>query len=176
MPDGHLVPGAIEPCPACGGSGFLAGGLEVCACRIARERHALLVSAALPEGDGPLPVDAAAWFARFRPEDGWPWLTVADADAGVAGALARLILAIGVEVATIEVAAPERDAVRGRIVACFGIERLGVARAARLVDRCVADGRTLVATTSLDPAAPDGLGAAIGERALLALWEHGVVC
>ncbi|MBK9367069.1 MAG: hypothetical protein IPN01_12240 [Deltaproteobacteria bacterium] len=170
----------IRSCPKCAGSGFLAGGLELCACRIAADRVALLRAARLPTllPEGPLPAGAQAWFDRVRPEDGWPWLTVAGPHAGaVVAAVARLITGVGVPTRVIPATMTPDETPLQRLVLCVGAEGLGSIKARRLLKRCADEGRILVLTCETPPLAVvgPGLEASLGEEVALTLWERGEV-
>lgn len=173
--------GCVGPCPTCGGSGFLHGGLKVCRCRVAGERIALLAAAGLPVplGADPASPALAAWFATYRPEVGRRWLLACGAvDGAVVRALAWLVTGIGVPVDVLVPGAPAAGWARWRrIVACFDLGALGPERAGRLVDHCAREGLTLVATADIAPFPPTGPGleTRIGERVAVALFEHGEV-
>jgi hypothetical protein len=158
----------------------LAGGLELCACRVAADRVALLRAAGLPRllPGGRLPTAAQAWFARVRPEDGWPWLTVSGPFAGaVVTAVARLITGVGVPTRAVPATTHPDETPLARLVLCVGAEGLGPVEASRLLKRCVDEGRILVLTCDAPPLAAEGPGleASIGEEAALTLWERGEV-
>ncbi len=170
----------VGGCPRCAGGGFLAGGLELCACRIAADRVALLRAAGLPSltPSGPLPAGAQAWFDRARPEDGWPWLTVAGPHAGaVVTAVARLITGVGVPTRVVPATATQDVAPLQRLVLCVGAEGLGPVEARRLLRRCADEGRILVLSCETAPFAAEGPGleASLGEEVALTLWERGEV-
>ncbi|MCK6523291.1 hypothetical protein L6R49_17895 [Myxococcota bacterium] len=170
----------VGTCPRCAGAGFLAGGLELCACRVATDRVALLRAAALPRlvATGPLPGAAQAWFERFRPEDGWPWLTVAGPYAGaVVAAVARLITGVGVPTRVVPASPVPDTAPLQRLVLCVGAEGLGPVEARRLLRRCAEEGRVLVLSCEAPPLAADGPGLerSLGEDVALELWERGEV-
>lgn len=167
-------------CPQCAGSGFLAGGLELCACRVAADRVALLRAAGLPTllPEGPLPAGAQAWFDRVRPEDGWPWLTVAGPYAGaVVAAVAWLITGVGVPARAVPTTTALDETPLQRLVLCVGAEGLGPVAARRLLRRCADEGRILVLTCETPPFSAEGPGleARLGEEVALTLWERGEV-
>ena len=158
----------------------MAGGLELCACRIAADRVALLRAACLPTlaPGGPLPAGAQAWFDRVRPEDGWPWLTVAGPYAGaVVMAVARLITGVGVLTRAVPATTAPDETPLQRLVLCVGAEGLGPVEARRLLRRCAEEGRILVLTCETPPLAAEGPGleARLGEEVALTLWERGEV-
>jgi hypothetical protein len=158
----------------------LAGGLELCACRVAADRVALLRAADLPRGlpEGPLPAGAKVWFDRVRPEDGWPWLTVVGPHAGaVVTAVARLITGVGVPTRVVLATTIPDGAPLQRLVLCLRAEGLGPVEARRLLTRCAAEGRILVLTCDAPPLAAEGPGleASLGEEVALTLWERGEV-
>jgi hypothetical protein len=158
----------------------LAGGLELCACRVAADRVALLRAAGLPPllPEGPLPAGAQTWFDQARPEDGWPWLTVAGPYAGaVVAAVARLITGVGVPTRVVPATtAPDLSPLQ-RLVLCVGAEGLGPVEARRLLKRCADEGRVLVLSCEAPPLPAEGPGLedSLGEDVALTLWERGVV-
>lgn len=159
-----------------------AGGLELCGCRISRERAALLEGAGLPRpagGELPAPAELAAWFARYRPEPDWPWLLATDRlERAVIVGLAQLVTGAGIPVDTVTPGVQTGQLVRlRRVVACVGLEGLGVDAAEELVAHCERGSLTLVATAARVPFPLEGGGLEqrVGERAALALVEHGIV-
>lgn len=170
----------VGPCVPCGDSGFQAGGLEYCRCRVGRERVALLEGAELPDLAvmGDLPAEAEAWFARYRPEDGFPWLTLVGWDPGATvQALAGLVTGIGAPVTRIQPADPRGDTRPfQRIVACLQAEAVGEDRVRRILGRCQAEDRTLVLACGARPGARRVEDAfPLGESMLYDLWEKGTL-
>lgn len=161
--------GCVQPCPRCNDSGVVGAGVTRCVCWVARERIALLNRSGLPSAAAAPPDACGGWFARYRPEDGWPWLLACRVpDAVVAGALAQLILEIGAPVAVVQ---PEGPLPLVRILAAFRLQRWRPAQAERLTAHCEASGLTLVATADAVPLE----GLSVGEAAGLSLWENGAV-
>ncbi|MCB9546086.1 MAG: hypothetical protein H6706_09560 [Myxococcales bacterium] len=169
----------VQVCPRCGGSGRLAGGLEACACHAGAGRIDLLNAAGLPALDAPLdpPSPAlSAWFQRYRPEDGWPWLLVTGPSPGpVTAQLIRLITGVGVPTARVTAHTETVDwRAWRRLVVCYDLALHGPRRAARLVDTCADHGLTLVlwSPMGLYPSAGPGLDTAIGDDAAATLLER----
>lgn len=171
-------------CPTCEGAGVLHGGLTRCGCAVVRGRASALQASglpALPRGwhHAAPPPALTAWCDRYRPEDGWPWLTVIGPDdAPVIASIARLITAaeVPVHLAHPQDRAPERATWR-RLVVALDLARWTPSDAARMIDHCRAHGLTLLASARHQPF-PDhaeGLEAHIGEDATIALIELGEV-
>lgn len=168
----------VGRCPACGGSGFLRGGGETCACRTGRERVAELGAVGLPWPDEVvLPVALERWISRFRPEPGWPWLTVHGPDAAVVLAAARLLTAVGVPTDRARPGTPDRTDHWRRLVVALDLAAFSPEEARRLVDACQARDLILLASTSIPvfPSEGPGLESVVGEVAAVALHEHGEV-
>lgn len=170
----------VATCPRCCGGGFLAGGLEICACRLARERAELLSRATLPApAELPTPAPLRAWFAAYRPESGRAWLLAHGPwAAAVPGELIRLSFAIG---APVHRAGLHPTAEWSRLVCAFELHTWARPAIEALVSTCERRGLTLVATCDLPAplasplsgadALAAGLEAALGPRAAAAFFE-----
>lgn len=164
----------VGVCPHCEGSGTRHGGRELCACRVARERIAALAALDLAWPDD-MSAEPDAWFARYRPEDDWPWLFAVGRAEALSVGVARLVTGIGVPV-DVATDLAQRHRWR-RLVFAPDLASLGT-DAALLVDHCAREGLTLVASARVAPfpsSGGPGLEAVIGENAALALYEHGEV-